>query len=113
MKLIKVSVLPVIFTMTTFVVTEELQMLSPTAVVKQSQPDEWRAIKQNNLLYLNLSTGTVIVELAPRFASQNVGNLKALSLDHFYDNMSMYRVIEGFVAQGDARDRGDVKIKKG
>ena len=61
---------------------------------------DWRAVDPNNLVLLDTRYGEVAIELAPEFAPNHVSRLRALIRAHFYDGLSFYRVIDGFVAQG-------------
>lgn len=69
--------------------------------------EEWRTPEPENLIYMQLDTGTVIIELAPFIAPVHVAQFKALVKEGFYDGLDFYRVIDGFVAQG-----GDVTEQK-
>jgi peptidylprolyl isomerase len=62
--------------------------------------DAWRAVDPGNLVLIDTKYGQVVVELAPEFAPNHVERLRALIRAHFYDGLSFYRVIDGFVAQG-------------
>ena len=68
---------------------------------------EWRTPQTDNLVYLQLESGMVIIELAPFIAPEHVQRFKNLVAEGFYDDLEFYRVIEGFVAQG-----GDISEKK-
>lgn len=65
-----------------------------------AQEGTWRRIDPTDLVYLTLPDGEVIIELAPGFAPKTVAQFKRLVGDGFYDGLSFYRVIDGFVAQG-------------
>lgn len=68
---------------------------------KSSATDnEWRSPNMDNLVYLQLEQGLVIIELAPFIAPKQVERFRNLVTEGFYDNLDFYRVIEGFVAQG-------------
>ena len=41
-----------------------------------------------------------MIELAPKFAPNHVDNTKKLVREGIFDDISFYRVIDGFVAQG-------------
>jgi len=68
---------------------------------------EWRTPNPDNLVYLELQTGTAIIELAPFMAPKHVKRFKNLVDEGFYNGLDFYRVIDGFVAQA-----GDVTEKK-
>ncbi len=68
---------------------------------------KWRTPVSDNLVYLELETGTVIIELAPFMTPKHVARFKNLVAEGFYDGLDFYRVIDGFVAQA-----GDFSEKK-
>lgn len=63
-------------------------------------PDSWRDVDPNNLVLIDVKYGEIAVELAPEFAPKHALRLRKLIRSHFYDGLSFYRVIDGFVAQG-------------
>jgi len=62
--------------------------------------EAWRGVDPDNVVLIDTKYGQVVVELAPEFAPKHVERLRALIRAHFYDGLSFYRVIDGFVAQG-------------
>lgn len=83
---------------------------SPAEILASSTPDEWRALNPENLLVIELERGRVIVAFSTALAQAHVAQVKALAREGFYDGLSFYRVIEGFVAQGgDALEAREVK----
>ncbi|MFL6690375.1 MAG: peptidylprolyl isomerase [Alphaproteobacteria bacterium] len=66
----------------------------------QAPVQDWRDVDPNNLVLIDTRYGEVAVELAPVFAPKHIERVRALIRAHFYDGMSFYRVIDGFVAQG-------------
>jgi peptidylprolyl isomerase len=85
--------------------------LSSAAVVAQQSPatsgntkavavqSAWQLLPQENLLYLDTDQGRIVILLAPQFAPAHVKRVKELVKAGFYDGVTFYRVIEGFVAQ--------------
>lgn len=61
---------------------------------------DFRAVDPENLVLIDTRYGQVAVELFPDFAPNHAARVKALIRAHFYDGLSFYRVIDGFVAQG-------------
>jgi cyclophilin family peptidyl-prolyl cis-trans isomerase len=56
---------------------------------------------------LELSTGTVVIDLDPALAPANVASLVALTSAHFFDGLLVHRVVPGFVVQtGDPTGTG-------
>ncbi len=78
--------------------------LTPYEIVDQAPNADWRTIDLNNTLYITLTSGTAVVELAPQFAPNHVENTKKLVRSGVFNNTSFYRVIDGFVAQGGPAD---------
>lgn len=53
-----------------------------------------------NLLYIELPTGRVVIRMRPDQAPNHVARIKELTRRGFYDGLVFHRVIEGFMAQG-------------
>jgi peptidylprolyl isomerase len=68
-------------------------------VLESAQASDWRRPDPGNTLYLELATGRVIIELAPRFAPRHVANIKALTRAKFFDGLPVARVQDNFVTQ--------------
>ena len=64
-----------------------------------TKPDEWRTLDPEHTLYLELTTGRVVIELAPLFAPRHVTNIEKLAHAHWYDGLAITRVQDNFVAQ--------------
>jgi peptidylprolyl isomerase len=67
-----------------------------------------RVISNNeNLLFIDLKYGKVVVELMPQVAPKHVKRIQTLADQGFYDNIKFHRVITGFMAQtGDPTGTG-------
>ena len=64
-------------------------------------------LNEDNILYIDLKYGRVIVELLPDIAPKHVERIKSLAREGFYDDIVFHRVIEGFMAQtGDPTGTG-------
>ncbi len=91
------------------------QATTPSAsqLLAASQPAEWRTPDPRNLLVMQLSTGRVLIELAPDFTPQHVANIRTLAHEHYYDGLAIVRVQDNFVTQWDdpAGDDGGDKAK--
>lgn len=59
-----------------------------------------------NVVYMKLKDGMVVIELFPDKAPKHVEQIKRLIRQGFYDNLAFHRVIDGFMAQG-GDPRGD------
>lgn len=82
-------------------------LLSSVSAVAQDMI--WRQADPENLVFVELPDGQFVIELNPVFAPKTVEQFRQLVLDRFYDGLSFYRVIDGFVAQGgDGSDLGEL-----
>lgn len=69
----------------------------------------WRQVPPDNLVFMELQEGRVVIELAPAFAPKTVDQFRRLVREGFYEGLGFYRVIDGFVAQGgDGSDLGEL-----
>lgn len=60
-----------------------------------------------DMLIMQLATGTVKIQLFPDLAPKHVERIKTLTRQGFYDGLTFHRVIEGFMAQtGDPKGDG-------
>lgn len=65
------------------------------------------ALDKENLIYMDLEHGRVIIEMKPDIAPGHVERIKTLTKEGFYDGIIFHRVIEGFMAQtGDPTGTG-------
>ncbi|MDP9064525.1 MAG: peptidylprolyl isomerase [Pseudomonadota bacterium] len=74
----------------------------PTTVadlLAATSPKDWRRPDPDSTLYLQLSSGRVIIELAPRVAPHHVANIKALIRAHYFDGLAILRVQDNYVVQ--------------
>lgn len=61
----------------------------------------------DNLVFLDLKDGQVVIQMRPDLAPKHVARIKELVSEGFYDGLKFHRVIEGFMAQtGDPRGDG-------
>jgi len=60
-----------------------------------------------DILYLDLESGRVVIEMRPDLAPEHCAHIKALARRGFYDGIVFHRVIDGFMAQtGDPTGTG-------
>lgn len=74
---------------------------TPTAaeVMQTSTPADWRPLDPSRTLLMELASGPVLIELAPRFAPRHVANILALVHEHYFDGLAVLRVQDNYVAQ--------------
>jgi cyclophilin family peptidyl-prolyl cis-trans isomerase len=73
--------------------------LTTTEVLAQSTPADWRPLDPENTLYLELASGRVVIELAPRYAPRHVANIKLLARENYFDGLAIVRAQDNYVVQ--------------
>ena len=69
-------------------------------ILEQSPASDWRAVEQNNLLYMQLPGGRVIIELAADYTPLHTANIQALARATLIDGDTTYQgagVLEQFL----------------
>ncbi|MGY1425445.1 peptidylprolyl isomerase [Lysobacter sp. A289] len=82
--------------------TEAARQATPPSVqdiLDASPAEHWRTPDPANTLYMQVAGGRVVIELAPQFAPQHVGNITTLAKEGFWDGLSIYRSQDNFVVQ--------------
>jgi peptidylprolyl isomerase len=88
-----------------FLIALSLAATAPAAPVSmadllaQSPATDWRRPDPDNLLYLELSSGRVVIELAPSVAPLHAANIKALARARYFDGLAVVRVQDNYVVQ--------------
>ena len=79
----------------------------PQPMQGDTQPDTVLRPDLENLLYLDLPGGRVVIKMRPDLAPRHVERVTQLTREGFYDNAPFWRVIDGFMAQtGDPTGTG-------
>jgi peptidylprolyl isomerase len=68
-------------------------------ILKASRPSDWRALRPDDTLYMDLPQGRVVIELAPAYAPLHAQNIRTLAHQHYWDDLAILRVQDGFVTQ--------------
>ena len=80
----------------------------PSEVLAATTASDWRAVDSENLLIMDLADGgRVAIELAPDFAPVHVANIRAFARAGWWNEATIYRVQDNYVAQwgnGDAEN---------
>jgi peptidylprolyl isomerase len=78
-----------------------------------SPADDWRELDPERVLYMDLASGRVVIELAPDFAPHHVANIKRLVRGGYFDGLAIVRTQDNYVVQWadpeDKRPLGDAK----
>lgn len=77
----------------------QAKRLTMDQVLAASTASDWHRLDPENTLYLQLATGRVVIELAPRFAPRTVANIKKLVHEKYFDGLAILRVQDNYVVQ--------------
>jgi len=81
--------------------------LTAASAAGAQQASDWRTPDPDNILVVDTNKGRIIVELSPEIAPNHVARIRDLAKAHFYDGLTFFRVIDGFMAQtGDPKNDG-------
>jgi peptidylprolyl isomerase len=80
---------------------------SAQEILAASPAADWRALDPENTLLMELATGNVLIELAPRFAPAHVANIRALARGGYWNGLAVVRVQDNFVTQWGDPDGDD------
>ena len=71
-----------------------------TAEVLAAATDaDWRPVRAEDTLYLELDSGRVVIELAPEFAPRHAENIRRLARERYWDGLAIVRSQENYVVQ--------------
>ena len=68
-------------------------------VLAASKASDWRSLDPENILYLELPDGRVVIELAPEFAPRHVANIRTLARERYFDGLAIVRAQDNYVVQ--------------
>ncbi|QWT20826.1 peptidylprolyl isomerase [Bacillus sp. NP157] len=87
---------------------------SPTAkeLLAKATPSDWRTPDPQNLVYMDLPQGRVIIELAQDWSPEHAANIRTLIREHYFDGTQVIRVQDNFVTQWGDPDGDDKKKAK-
>lgn len=77
----------------------DVKGLSAAELMAGSSPSDWREPDPDQTLLMQLDSGNVVIELAPRFAPRHSANIRTLAREGYYDGLTVLRVQDNFVTQ--------------
>jgi cyclophilin family peptidyl-prolyl cis-trans isomerase len=87
-------------------------VLTYSQVLEQSQPSDWRTPVPENIVYMELASGRVVIELAPHVAPKSTDNVRKLIRENYFDGLAIIRSQDNYVVQwGDADEKNPRAIK--
>jgi cyclophilin family peptidyl-prolyl cis-trans isomerase len=73
----------------------------------------WRTPDPDNVIYLELAAGRVVMELAPHLAPNHVANIRTLIREKYFDGLAIVRSQDNYVVQwGDPDEKNPRAIKQ-
>ncbi len=76
-----------------------------SGVLESSTASDWRAPSPENLVLMELASGTVLLELAQDFAPAHATNIRLLVRQGYFDGLQVLRAQDNYVVQwGDPND---------
>jgi peptidylprolyl isomerase len=70
-------------------------------LLEKAPAADWRVPNPDDLLYLQLASGRVVIELATQVAPQHAANIKLLARAHYFDGLAIIRAQDNYVVQWD------------
>lgn len=70
-------------------------------LLENAQPSEWRKPNPDDILYMELPKGRVVIELAAKAIPQHTANIKSLARAHYFDGLAIIRAQDNYVVQWD------------
>jgi cyclophilin family peptidyl-prolyl cis-trans isomerase len=81
-------------------------------IVQAAPAADWRTPDPENVLYMELPSGRVVIELSPTYAPAHVANIRTMVRDQYFDGLVVLRSHENYVAQwGDADEKNPRPFK--
>ena len=68
-------------------------------ILAASPAADWRTPDPENLLYMDLPSGRVVMELAPGFVPLHAANIRALVREKYFDGLAIIRSQDNYVVQ--------------
>jgi peptidylprolyl isomerase len=85
---------------------------STTQLLEASPTSDWRRLRPEDTLQLELPAGRVVIELATGFAPRHAANLRALARGRYFDGLAVVRAQDNFVVQwGDPEAEDPAKAR--
>jgi cyclophilin family peptidyl-prolyl cis-trans isomerase len=85
---------------------------SYSEIVAAAPPDAWRAPDPQNVIYVEIASGRVVIELAPNVAPNHVANIRALIREQYFDGLPIKRSQDNYVVQWGTPDGQQPRAKK-
>ncbi|HEY4445648.1 MAG TPA: peptidylprolyl isomerase [Steroidobacteraceae bacterium] len=84
----------------------EAKPVTVADLLAQAPAADWRVPNPDDILYLGLTSGRVVIELATRISPQHAANIKSLARAHYFDGLAIIRAQDNYVVQWDDETHG-------
>lgn len=81
-------------------------------ILAAAPADAWRSPDLQNVIYVELASGRVVLELAPNVAPNHVANIRALIREQYFDGLPIKRSQDNYVVQWGTPDGQQPRVKK-
>ncbi len=85
---------------------------SYSEIIATAAAADWRTPDPENVIYLDLAGGRVVLELAPHVAPNHVANIRTLIREGYFDGLSIIRSHDNYVVQWGDADEKDPRVMK-
>ncbi|HSM35128.1 MAG TPA: peptidylprolyl isomerase [Longimicrobiales bacterium] len=99
MQLRTLTVLSILAGTPAVLAAQQPERRSLAQVLADAPAEAWRPLDAENTVYLELDSGVVVIELAPRFAPRHVENIRTLVRAGAFDGGGVVRSQDNYVAQ--------------
>ena len=79
--------------------TDAAPYQSYSEILAAAPATAWRTPNPQNLLYMELASGRVVIELAPNVAPNHVANIHTLIRENYFDGLAIVRSQDNYVVQ--------------
>ncbi len=87
---------------------------SYSEIIATAAASDWRTPAPENIVYLDLASGRVVLELAPHVAPNHVANIRAFIRDGYFDGLAIIRSQDNYVVQwGEVDEKNPRPMKNG
>ncbi len=96
-------------------VPRDIPALLTGDLLENSKTTDWRTIAQSDLLYLELESGLVLIELNDKFAPKHILNIKQMAENKYWDEQRISRAQDNYVVQwgSETKDKKKLRYVKG
>lgn len=85
---------------------------SYSEIVAAAPADAWRTPDPQNIIYVEIAGGRVVIELAANIAPNHVANIRALIREQYFDGLPIKRAQDNYVVQWGTPDGQPPRAKK-